>query len=315
MLVNLNSVLKKARKGGYAVGAFNINNLEIAQAIIDGAEQLNAPVILQTSEGALEYAGMDYLAAIAHVAAQGSSVPVVFHLDHGKNELLVKTAIKSGLYTSVMFDGSSHSLKENIKKTKQIVKLAHARKITVEAELGAIAGVEDLVNVKEKDAFFTDPQQAERFVKETKCDALAVSIGTAHGAFKKKAKGDIKLDLKRLEEISKRVSVPLVLHGASGIDDKWLKRLHKQCSILGDCKRLAGAKGVPMSEEKKAIKHGVAKINIDSDLRIAFTASVRETLISDKTVFDPRKILGPARDLITQVVKEKIKAFGSAGKA
>mgnify|MGYP002725631777 CR=1 FL=1 len=315
MLTNLNSVLKKARKGGYAVGAFNINNLEIAQAIIDAAESLKAPVILQTSEGALNYAGMDYLAAIAHVAAHGASIPVVFHLDHGKNEVLVKTAIKSGFYTSVMYDGSAHNFKENIKKTKHMVKLAHTRKITVEAELGAIAGVEDLVKVKDRDAFFTNPAQAEIFVKETKCDALAISIGTAHGAFKKKAKGDIKLDLKRLEQISKRVSVPLVLHGASGIDDKWIKRLHKQCSILGDCKRLAGAKGVPMSEEKKAIKKGVAKINIDSDLRIAFTASVRETIINDKEVFDPRKIMGPARDLVSQVVKEKIKAFGSAGKA
>lgn len=315
MLTNLNTILPKAQKGGYAVGAFNINNLEIAQGIIDAAEELGSPVILQTSEGALEYAGMDYLSAIAHVAAQGANVPVVIHLDHGKNEALVKTAIKSGLYTSVMYDGSSNPFKENIKKTKQMVKLAHGRKISVEAELGAIAGVEDLVNVKQKDAFFTDPKQAEIFVKETKCDALAISIGTAHGAFKKKAAGDITLDLKRLKEISQRVSVPLVLHGASGIAEKWLNRLHKKCSILGDCSRLAGAKGVPISEEKRAIKLGVAKINIDSDLRIAFTASVRETIINDKQVFDPRKILGPARELVSDVVKEKIKAFGSAGKA
>jgi len=329
MLVNLNKILPKARKNGYAVGAFNINNLEICQAIIDAAEELNSPVVLQTSEGALKYAGMDYLAAIAHVAARGASVPVVFHLDHGKDETLVKTVIKSGLYTSVMYDGSSLPFKENLKRTKKIVKLAHARKMSVEAELGAIAGVEDLVSVKQKDAFFTDPKQAELFVKKTKCDALAISIGTAHGAFKKTPrqvhpersrrtqglKGDIKLDIKRLEQIAERVSVPLVLHGASGVDEKWLKKLHKKCFILGDCQRLSGAKGVPLAEKKKAIKHGVAKINIDTDLRIAFTAAVRETLLNDDEIFDPRKILGPARELMTHVVKEKMRAFGCAGKA
>ncbi len=315
MLVNLNTILQKARKGGYAVPAFNINNLEICQAVIDAAEELQSPVILQTSEGALEYAGMDYLAAIAHTAGESSPVPVVFHLDHGKNEELVKVAIKSGFYTSVMYDGSLHPFRENIKRTKALVKLAHAKKMSVEAELGPIAGVEDLVSVREKEAFFTDPAQAEQFVKETGCDALAVSINTAHGAYKSKAEGPIALDLKRLKKISERVNIPLVLHGASGISKKWLDRLHKQCAKLGDCDRLAGAQGIPLAEEKKAIKLGVAKINIDSDLRIAFTTGVREVLLSNTHEFDPRKILGPARAAMTELAKEKIRAFGCAGKA
>ena len=310
MLVNLNKVLPKAHRGGYAVPAFNINNLEVCQAVMDAAEELQSPVILQTSEGALEYAGMENLAAIARIAAKNASVPVVFHLVHGKNEKLVREAIRSGLYTSVMFDGSLLPFKQNIARTRTIVKLAHARKMSVEAELGPIAGTEDLVSVREREAFFTDPAQAEQFVKETGCDALAVSIGTAHGAYK----GPAKLDLKRLAEIGKRVHIPLVLHGASGIDKKWLDRLHAECAKLGDCDRLAGAHGIPLAEEKKAIKLGIAKINIDSDLRIAFTASVREALLQEPHEFDPRKILGPARAAMTELAKEKIRAFGSSGK-
>lgn len=334
MLVNLNHILHKARKGGYAVPAFNINNLEICQAVIDAAEALKSPVILQTSEGALEYAGMEYLAAIARVAAKSAAVPVVFHLDHGKNEKLVREAIRSGFYTSVMFDGSLLPFKQNVTHTRAIVKLAHARKMTVEAELGPIAGAEDLVDVKKREAFFTDPTQAEQFVKETGCDELAISIGTAHGAYKLSPpfKGSltgrasagpggvgggsaIKLDLKRLAEIGERVHIPLVLHGASGISKKWLNRLHAQCAKLGDCDRLAGAQGIPLAEEKNAIKLGIAKINIDSDLRIAFTTGVREVLLTNTHEFDPRKILGPARALMTELAKEKIRAFGCVGKA
>lgn len=291
--------------------AFNINNLEICQAVIDAAEALKSPVILQTSEGAIEYAGMEYLAVIAHVAAKNAGVPVVFHLDHGKNEKLVREAIRSGFYTSVMFDGSLLPFKQNVAHTRAIVKLAHARKMSVEAELGPIGGVEDLVSVKEREAFFTDPAQAEVFVKETGCDALAISIGTAHGVYKSRAAGPIKLDLKRLKAISERVNIPLVLHGASGISKKWLDRLHAGCAKLDDCDRLAGAHGIPLAEEKKAIKLGIAKINIDSDLRIAFTTGVREILLSNTHEFDPRKILGPARALMTELAKEKIRAFGS----
>lgn len=312
MLVNLNSILPRARKGGYAVPAFNINNLEICQAVIDAAEALKSPVILQTSEGAIEYAGMEYLAAIAHIAAKNAQVPMVFHLDHGKNEKLVREAIRSGLYTSVMFDGSLLPFRQNVAHTRAIVKLAHARKMSVEAELSPIAGTEDLVSVRE--AFFTDPAQAKIFVKETGCDALAISIGTAHGVYKSHAAEPIKLDLKRLKTISERTSIPLVLHGASGISKKWLDRLHAGCAKLGDCDRLAGAHGIPLAEEKKAIKLGIAKINIDSDLRIAFTTGVREILLSNTHEFDPRKILGPARAAMTELAQEKIRAFGSSEK-
>ncbi|MAG11462.1 MAG: fructose-1,6-bisphosphate aldolase, class II [Parcubacteria group bacterium] len=312
MLVNLNSILPKARRGKYAVGAFNINNLEIAQAIIDAAVELKSPVILQTSEGAINYAGMDYLAMIAHVAAESSNVPVVFHLDHGKNYDLVMTAINSGLYSSVMYDGSHHPLKENIKLTKQIVKAAHKKEMTVEAELGRIFGKEDNVSVEEKEVAFTDPREAAEFVEETGCDALAVSIGTAHGANKFKRKP--KLDIKRLEAIKKKVKVPLVLHGASAVSKIALTRLHKQCKRMKDCGRLEDAIGVPDGQTKKAIAAGISKINVDTDLRIAFTVAVRETLLNDHNVFDPRKIIGPARDLMTKTVKDKMKLLGCAGK-
>ena len=312
MLVTLNEILPKAKRGKYAVGALNINNLEIAQAVIDAAVAMKSPVILQTSDGALNYAGMDYLAMIAHIAAESSNIPVVFHLDHGKNFDLVMAAIDSGLYSSVMYDGSHHPLKENIKLTKKIVKAAHKKGMSVEAELGRIFGKEDNVSVKEKEVAFTDPKEAVQFVKETGCDALAVSIGTAHGA--NKFKGEPKLDIKRLAEIKKKVKVPLVLHGASEVSKKMLTRLHKQCKRLKDCGRLDEAIGVPNSQKKKAIANGITKINVDTDLRIAFTVAVRETLLNDHNVFDPRKIIGPARDLMTQTVKDAIKTLGSANK-
>ncbi len=312
MLVNLNKILPKAQRGKYAVGAFNINNLEIAQAVIDAAEELKAPVILQTSEGAINYAGMDYLAMIAHIAAESTKVPVVFHLDHGKNFNLVMAAIDSGYYSSVMFDGSHHPLKENIKLTKKIVAKAHKKGISVEAELGRIFGKEDNISVEEKEVAFTDPAEATEFVKKTGIDALAVSIGTAHGA--NKFKGKPKLDFKRLEAIKKSVKIPLVLHGASAVSKKMLTRLHKQCEQMKDCSRLEDAIGVPDSQAKKAIAHGITKINVDTDLRVAFTVAVRETLLKDHNVFDPRKIVGPARDLMTQTVMDKMKLLGCAGK-
>ena len=307
MLVTLKSVLKKANKGNYAVGAFNINNLEILQAIVEGAVQEKAPVILSTSEGAITYAGMQELGALAHIQAKAHKIPMVFHLDHGKNYDLVVEAIRSGLYTSVMYDGSSLPFEENIKTTKQIVKMAHRRGISVEAELGAIAGIEDFVSVKEKDAHLTNPEEAERFVKETGCDALAIAIGTSHGAYK--FKGDSKLDYKRLEQIKKRVKVPLVLHGASGVPEN----IKKLC-IQEGCK-IADAKGVSDASIKKAIAGGINKVNIDTDLRIAFDAGVRKFLNEKPEVFDPRKILTPAKELMTKVVRQKIKMFGSSGKA
>lgn len=312
MLVNLNKILSKAQKGRYAVGAFNINNLEIAQAIVNAADQMRSPVIMQTSEGAIEYAGMDYLAVIAHAAAESTRMPVVFHLDHGKNIELVMHAIESDFYTSVMFDGSRLPLKENIKLTAQIVQKAHKKNISVEAELGRIFGQEDTVSVSEKQTQYTDPREAEEFVKKTGCDALAISIGTAHGAIK--FTGKPRLDIKRLEEIKKVVRVPLVLHGASSVSKKMLKRVHAQCDKLNDCARLQDAVGVPESQEMKAIQAGICKINVDTDIRIAFTVAVRETLLNNHHVYDPRTIIAPARDLICETVKEKMTLFGCAGR-
>jgi len=308
MLTTLKSVLDKAHRGNYAVGAFNINNLEILQAIVEAADAESAPVIISTSEGAIKYAGMDELGCLVHTTAKKyKNIPMVFHLDHGKNYDLVVEAIKSGYYTSVMYDGSSLPFQENIKTTKKIVKMAHAKGISVEAELGAIAGIEDFVSVEEKDAHLTDPEQAEEFVKTTGCDALAIAIGTSHGAYK--FKGSSKLDIARLKEIENRVDVPLVLHGASGVPAD----IKKQCMAYG-CK-IADAKGVSDAYIKRAVEGGIDKVNIDTDLRIAFDAGVRKFLKNNPEVFDPRKILGPAKKLITEVVRRKIKMLGSSGKA
>ena len=311
MLVTLKQVLKKAHKKGYAVGAFNVNDLEILQAVVETAVEMRSPVIVQTSEGAIEYAGMDYLKAIVGVAAR-SKVPVVFHLDHGKDLKVVKQAIESG-YTSVMYDGSALPEAENIANTKKVVAWAKKKGVSVEAELGAIAGIEDFVSVEEKDAHLTNPEKALAFAKMTKCDALAIAVGTLHGAFK--FKGETKLDFDRISAIKKLVKMPLVLHGASGISAELVERTKTQCSILGDCARLDGAHGVSDEDIKEAIKRGINKINVDSDLRIAFTAAVRETIVNDKKVIDPRKILGPAKKLMTEVVKHKMELFGSAGTA
>ncbi len=311
MLTTLKKVLSKANAGNYAVGAFNINNLEILQAVMDAAVAMRSPVIVQTSEGAIEYAGMPYLKAMVDVAAK-ADVPVVFHLDHGKNLEVVNRAIHGG-YTSVMYDGSALPEAENLANTKQVVSWAKWKGVSVEAELGAIAGIEDFVSVEEKDAHLTNPEKALAFARATKCDALAIAVGTLHGAFK--FKGETKLDFDRISAIKKLTKMPLVLHGASGISAELVERTKTQCSILGDCARLEGAHGVSDEAIAEAVRRGINKINVDSDLRIAFTAAVRETLINDKTAIDPRKILGPAKKLMTEVVKHKMELFGSAGKA
>jgi len=313
MLATLKKVLNQANKGGYAVPAMNMNDLEIAQAVVAAAVELRSPVILQTSEGAIEYAGMEELGAIAHVLAKNVKVPVVFHLDHGKDAKLVERAIKSGLYTSVMIDASALPYEENVKVTKRIVALAHPRGVSVEAELGAIAGIEDFVSVEAKDAHLTNPEQAVEFVRETGCDALAVAIGTAHGAFK--FKGETVLDIVRLKKIKKLVRVPLVLHGASGVNEEWIARLHAKCEAVGDCARLEGAKGVADAVLKQAVKAGINKVNVDTDLRIAFTAGVRQALLDDPKVFDPRKIMAPAKELMKEVARHKMELLGSKGKA
>lgn len=305
MLVSLTSVLKKAQAHKYAVGAFNVNNLETAQAIIQAAEEVDSPIILQTSEGGVEYAGMDYLKAII-VTASHSHIPVVFHLDHGKKLEVVKQALKNG-YTSVMYDGSSLPFDENVHRTRQVVRWAKQHGVSVEAELGAIPGSEDLVNVAVAESFYTDPEEAALFVKETGCNALAISIGTAHGI--EKSKKAIALDFKRLKNIQDNVSVPLVLHGASSVPLALVKEIN---TYGGKVKK---ARGIPDAQIKKAVSLGISKVNTDTDLRLAFTAAVRKELSKNVDVFDPRKILGPAREKMKKEIIRKLKILGSDGKA
>ena len=307
MLISLKRMLEKAERGQYAVGAFNINNLETIQAIVAAAEAERSPVIIQTSEGAISYAGMEELGCLVHLAADRARIPVVFHLDHGKHPALIEEAIKSGLYTSVMFDGSALPYEENVRTTKRLAKLAHDKNISLEAELGAIAGIEDFVSVKDRDANLTDPDQASRFVEQTGCDALAVAIGTSHGAYKfKKAS---KLDFERLLAIKLATSAPLVLHGASGVP----AGIKKQCLKYG-CK-IEKAKGVADADIKKAIKLGINKVNIDTDLRIAFDAGIRQFLAEHPEEIDPREILKPAKELMIAVARQKMKLLGCSGKA
>lgn len=305
MLTNLKSVLAKADRGNYAVPHFNVNTLEIVQAVMAAAEKMRSPVILATSEGAIQYAGMDYLKALITTAAK-APIPVVFHLDHGKNLNIIRQAIDFG-YTSVMFDGSLLPLEENIKTTWRIVQWAHTKDISVEAELGAIKGIEDLVSVSEREAVLTNPKQAKEFVRKTQCDALAVAIGTAHGAYK--YAGKPKLDLPRLKKIDNLVDLPLVLHGASGVPE-WLKKRAAKTGL-----KIPDAQGVSDTLIKKCVKFGVRKINIDTDLRLAFTVGVHEIIKTHPEVFDPRKILGPARGLMFKIACEKMKLFYSANKS
>lgn len=307
MLAKFTDLLRKADRSHYAVGAFNVNNLETLQAVVDAAEAERSPAIVSTSEGAIAYAGLEILSCMVAHAAGRSSVPIGFHLDHGKDPELVLHAIKHGAYTSVMFDGSSLPYEENVVLTRKIVKAAHARKIAVEAELGAIAGIEDFVSVAERDAHFTNPAQAVEFVKATGCDALAIAIGTSHGAYKFKSASQ--LDFKRLEEIDRAVKIPLVLHGASGVPSGI-----KAVCIRYGCK-IDDARGVADTHVRKAVLHGICKVNIDTDLRIAFDAGLRMYLTQHPDVIDLRKILGSAKELMGKVVRQKMRLLGSAGRA
>lgn len=282
-LVNLSRILARANEGGWAVGAFNCNNMEIVQAIIRAAEAENAPVILQASQGAIKYAGLGFIAALARQAVHETRIPVALHLDHGTSFEQVVRCIRAG-FSSVMIDGSRHPLEENIALTRRVVETAHPVDVSVEAELGRIGGTEDDISVDERDALFTDPDEAYRFVQETGVDALAVAVGTAHGRYK----GVPKLDFERLREIRARVKVPLVLHGSSG---------------------------VPGEAIQEAVRLGVRKVNIDTDIRQGFTDEVRRVLAENPDEIDPRRVLGPARDAAVAVIREKIRLFGSAGKA
>lgn len=296
---------KPANAQKYAIGQFNVNNLEFVQSALEAAQEMNSPIILAASTSALKYAGFDYLVNIVRTGSAKLTVPVALHLDHGASIEDAKKCIDGG-FTSVMIDASHETFEENIRITKEVVKMAHPENIAVEAELGRLGGIEDDVKVSEREAFLTDPKQAEQFVKETGCDALAVAVGTSHGAYK--FKGEAKLAFDRIEEIKKRVGIPLVLHGASGVGQDLLDRAQKYGA------KLPGAKGVPDEAYKTAISLGINKINIDTDLRLAWVGAVREVLANKPEEFDPRKILGPAREAVKKVVIGKMQLFGSAGK-
>ena len=308
-LVTTTEIFKKAYAEKYAVGAFNVNNMEIVQGIIEAAKSQNAPLILQVSNGARKYASQVYLKHLVAAAVEDApNIPIALHLDHGDSFEVCKDCIDNG-FTSVMIDASAYSLEENIRITKQVVEYAHPRGVVVEAELGKLAGIEDAVKVDTKDATYTDPDEAVRFVEETGCDSLAIAIGTSHGAFK--FSGDPQLDFERLEIITNKLAgYPLVLHGASTVVPEFVEL----CNQYGG--EIPGAKGVPEEMLAQASKQGVCKINIDTDLRLAMTGSVRKALQENPSNFDPRKYLAPARDAIQAMVEHKMKnVLGCSGKA
>ena len=307
-LVTTKEMFRKAYEGGYAIGAFNVNNMEMIQGIVEAGKEENAPLILQVSSGARKYANPRYLKKLVEAAVEDSGLPICLHLDHGDSYDLCVSAIQDG-FTSVMIDASHHPFEENIKITSQVVKYAHDHGVVVEAELGRLAGVEDDVNVSEANACYTDPAQVEEFVQRTGVDSLAIAIGTSHGAFK--FKGDARLRFDILEEVGKRLpKFPIVLHGASSVLQEYVQ------IIQANGGSMPGAKGVPEEMLRKAASMAVCKINIDSDLRMAFTAAVRKHFMENPAHFDPRQYLAPARELIKQCVKHKlVDVLGCNGKA
>jgi len=308
-LVTTTKMFQKAYQEQYAVGAFNINNMEIIQGIIEAGLELNSPLILQASAGARKYAGPIYIQKLAEAAvAFAPNLPIALHLDHGETFEICKECVDDG-FTSVMIDGSKFSFKENIALTKKVVEYAHDHGVVVEAELGKLAGIEDNVNVAEKDAIFTDPDQAIEFVEKTGCDSLAIAIGTSHGAYK--FKGEAKLDFERLKVISKKLqNYPLVLHGSSSVPAYLVERANEYGGKINN------AQGVPEEMLRQAAGLGVCKINIDTDIRLAITATIREQMALNPEKFDPRDYLKPARNAVKEMIAHKIKnVLGSAGKA
>ena len=298
-LITTKEMFAKALNSDYAIGAFNVNNMEIIQGIVDAAEIEKAPLILQVSAGARKYAKPAYLVKLVEAAIEDTGVDVALHLDHGADFDICKKCVDDG-FTSVMIDGSKYPFEENLKMTKEVVDYAHAHGVVVEAELGKLAGVEDDVKVASRNATFTVPEEAAEFVERTGVDSLAVAIGTSHGAYK--FKGEPYLDFERLKEIHKLIpDTPLVLHGASSV----LKEFVDRCNQYGG--EIPGAQGVPEEMIREAVKHGVCKVNIDTDLRLAMTAEVRRVLVENPAEFDPRKYLGPGRDAITRMVQHKIR--------
>ncbi len=319
-LVGTKEMFKKAYEGGYAIGAFNVNNMEIVQGITGAAAELNSPIILQCSAGARKYANSHYLVHLVKAALEINDIPIALHLDHGADFDICKSCIDDG-FTSVMIDGSKYDFKENIELTKKVVEYAHAHGVVVEAELGKLAGIEDDVKVAAHDAAYTQPDEVEEFVSKTGVDSLAIAIGTSHGAFKFKpeqctrnADGvlvppELRFDI--LAEIEKRIpEFPIVLHGASSVIPKYVKIINDNGGKLDD------AVGIPEDQLRKAAKSAVCKINIDSDLRLAMTAGIREHFMAHPEHFDPRQYVAPGRDYIKELVEHKIKeVLGSDGKA
>ena len=307
-LVTSKEMFKKSIKEGFAIGAFNINNMEFVQAIMDAAANQNSPVILQTSSSAIKYARIPYLKNMVEAGLAEHDIPVVLHLDHGPDFETCKLCVDSG-YTSVMFDGSKYDFETNVKLTKQVVDYAHDHGVVVEAELGKLAGIEDDVNVAANDAMYTDPDQALEFVQRTGCDSLAIAIGTSHGAYKFKGEARLRFDI--LEKVKSLMpDVPIVLHGASTVIPEYVE----MCNKYGA--NMPGAKGVPDEMLHEASQRGVSKINVDTDLRLAMTAGIRKTFVESPEVFDPRKYMGLGRQFIQETVEHKMRdVFGSSNKA
>lgn len=297
-LVTSTEMFKKAYEGGYAIGAFNVNNMEIVQGITEAAKEVNSPLILQVSAGARKYAKHVYLMKLIEAAIEDTNLPICVHLDHGDSFEICKSCIDGG-FTSVMIDGSKYSFEENIELTKKVVDYAHERGVVVEGELGKLAGIEDDVNVSAEDAQFTNPAEVEEFVTRTGVDSLAIAIGTSHGAFKFKGEPRLRFDI--LEEVSKRLpQFPIVLHGASSVIPKYVEMINANGG------NMPGAQGVPEEMLRKAASMAVCKINIDSDLRLAMTGTIREYFNEHPDHFDPRQYLSPARANIKELVKHKI---------
>lgn len=308
--VTTTEMFAKAYAGGYAIGAFNVNNMEIIQGIADAAAETKSPLILQVSAGARKYARHTYLMKLIEAAEADTGLPIAIHLDHGEDFETCKSCIDGG-FTSVMIDGSKHSFEDNIKYTREVVEYAHERGVVVEGELGRIAGIEDDVSVSDADAGYTQPDEVEEFVARTGVDSLAISIGTAHGAFKFKPGQTPRLRFDILAEVEKRLpNFPIVLHGASSVIPRYVEIINANGGTLAD------AVGIPEEMLRQAAKSAVCKINIDSDLRLAATAGVREALVKNTAEFDPRKFLAPARDNIKALVMDKlINVLGCDGKA
>ena len=307
-LVTTKDMFEKSMKEHFAIGAFNVNNMEIIQGIVDAAAEQNSPVILQASSSAIKYARVPYLKKMIEAALEEHDIPVALHLDHGPDFETCKMCIDNG-FTSVMIDGSKYDFEENVALTKKVVDYAHSHGVVVEAELGKLAGIEDDVNVSASDAMYTDPEQAKEFVERTGCDSLAIAIGTSHGAYKFKGEAKLRFDI--LAKVKELIpNTPIVLHGASTVIPEFVE----QCNKYGG--NIPGAKGVPDEMLHEASLSGVSKINVDTDLRLAMTGAIREIFAEDPSVFDPRKYLGSARSQIKDIVEHKIRdVFGSSNKA